>query len=217
MLVVDSNSTDATIAIAKAAGATVIERDWRGFIDARVFALAAVQTAWTLMIDADEELDSVLRGAIESVPDDDASAFTISRTTYFGGKPMRIWRDEKIVRLFKTHAATLRSKAMADGAQVHEVWSVAGTARELPGELRHFSYEDMASYRQKFERYTELESIPIRATKFQSGVAGAEAVVRFLYLLIVRGALLDGRIGVLVAWFSARYRAVVLKKAAERS
>ena len=212
LLIVDSYSTDATARIAAQAGATVIRREWRGFIDARAFALAAVQTPWTLMLDADEELDETLRAAIAAAPAD-ADGYAVLRTTYFAGHAMRIWKNERIVRLFRTDRAQLRSKAMNESAEVHEVWSVPGTVPTLPGELRHYSYDGAASYRAKFERYTELEAAAVRPSAARAKLEMLKALVRFCYLLFVRGAVLDGARGIYVAWWSAYYPAAVMRKA----
>lgn len=216
LLVVDSKSTDRTAEIARAAGARVIDRDWRGFVDARAFALAAVDTPWTFMLDADEELDATLSAAIVQAAGD-VDGYTVSRTTYFAGHPMRIWTGERIVRLFRTGAARLRSKAMSEGAEVHEVWTIPGSAGALPGVLRHYSYDGAASYRAKFEHYSNLEAAAIRPGAVRAYGEVLRALLRFCYLLFGRGALLDGPRGVYVAWWSALYPAVVMRKARKRS
>ncbi|MBC7575295.1 MAG: glycosyltransferase family 2 protein, partial [Herminiimonas sp.] len=54
-IIVDSGSTDGTVGIARAAGATVIETtDWPGFGPQKSRALAAATGDWILSIDADE-------------------------------------------------------------------------------------------------------------------------------------------------------------------
>ena len=212
----DAHSHDRTVEIARRRGAQVLERDWRGFIDARLFALGAVRTAWTLMIDADEVLDSTLQDAILKA-DGAVEAYRVSRTTFFCGRPMRLWSNERIVRVFQTGAAILRSRAVSDDAQVHEVWSVTGRTEDLPGTLLHFSYPSTASYHAKFERYTALESAAVTPSRARAATEDARSLLRFLYLALVRGAVLDGWRGLFVAWWSARYRATVFHKALSRS
>ncbi len=57
IIVVDTGSTDSTIAIAKSFGATVIEREWTGsFSDARNASLEAATGDWWIYLDADEVL-----------------------------------------------------------------------------------------------------------------------------------------------------------------
>jgi glycosyltransferase involved in cell wall biosynthesis len=215
LLIVDSKSTDRTPEIARAAGARVIDREWRGFVDARAFALAAVNTPWTFMLDADEELDETLREAMLDASGD-VDGYTVARTTFFAGRPMRIWSGERIVRLFRTGAARLRSKAMSDAAEVHEVWTIPGPVGALPGVLRHYSYDGVTSYRAKFEHYSDLEAAAVRPSAFRAFTERLKAMARFLYLLVGRGALLDGPRGVYVAWWSALYPAVVMQKARKR-
>lgn len=212
ILVVDSYSTDRTLEIARDAGAHIVTRDWRGFIDARLFALSMVDTEWTLMLDADEEIGPELRQAIVNA-DGKADAYRFSRTTFFAHRPMRIWRDERIVRLFRTAKASLRSRARNEKAQVHEVWSVAGTVEDLDGVLLHHSYPTIASYREKFDGYTALEARGIRASVLQVRLARLGQFARFLFLLFGRGSIADGWRGVYVAWWSAAYPVEVLKKA----
>jgi len=55
IVVCDTGSIDATVAIATAAGAVVVEREWdRSFAAARNHALSAASTDWILSVDADE-------------------------------------------------------------------------------------------------------------------------------------------------------------------
>ncbi len=57
IIVVDTGSSDATIAIARSFGAEVIEREWTGsFADARNASFAAAGGDWLLYLDADEVL-----------------------------------------------------------------------------------------------------------------------------------------------------------------
>jgi hypothetical protein len=211
--VLDACSRDHTVQFARGAGARVMQREWSDFVEARTFALAQVETPWTLMIDADEALDDVLRDAILHAPEK-FDAYRLRRTTYFCGKPMRIWRDEALVRLFRTGAARLAAHpAAARTALVHETWSCDGPTGELGGTLLHYSYPDVATYRAKYDRYTSLEAEHIKPSLFGVLAAYATSVARAAWLLFARGALLDGPRGWYVAYRSALYPAVAARKA----
>ena len=54
ILVVDSGSTDATVDIARGKGATVLSRDWSGWIDQKNFAAERASHDWIFSLDADE-------------------------------------------------------------------------------------------------------------------------------------------------------------------
>lgn len=216
VLVLDALSRDRTTEFARAYGADVVERQWTDFVDARRFALAQVRTPWALMLDADEALDDRLREAVVEASED-ADGYRLRRTTYFCGKPMRLWRDEPLVRLFKTGRARLEAHPAAGGdAALHERWSCDGTVGELPGTLLHFSYPDVATYRVKYDRYTETESRGVPGSLGRAAAAWCQGVLRFGWMLVARGALLDGPRGVYVAWRSAMYPATVARKALHR-
>ncbi|MGA8325029.1 MAG: glycosyltransferase family 2 protein [Candidatus Cybelea sp.] len=213
VLVLDACSRDHTVEFARGAGARVIQRDWTDFVDARRFALAEVTTPWTLMIDADEALDDVLCEAILRAPEQ-FDAFRVRRTTYFCGKPMRIWRGEALVRLFRTDRVTLDAHpAAASTAPVHEAWNCDGPTGDLAGMLLHYSYPDVATYQAKYDRYTSLEAENIKPSPFGVLAACASGVARAAWLLFARGAFLDGPRGWYVAYHSALYPAVVARKA----
>jgi glycosyltransferase involved in cell wall biosynthesis len=213
VLVLDACSRDHTVQFARGAGAEVVQREWTDFVDARRYALAQVKTPWALMLDADEALDDVLRQAIVRA-EGDVDGYRVRRTTYFCGKPMRLWRDEPLLRLFRTGSARLESKP-ATGADValHERWECDGPCGDLAGTLLHYSYPDVATYRKKYERYTAIEasgSDPSIGRLFEACLTTA---IRFPYFLLAKGALLDGPGGVYVAYRSATYPAAVAWKA----
>lgn len=67
LLVIDAESQDATVEIARAHGATVVVRPWAGFVTTRSFALTHVATPWTFMLDADESLDFELAAVLRAL------------------------------------------------------------------------------------------------------------------------------------------------------
>lgn len=212
ILVVDHESADGTAVFARERGARVIVRPFDGFVNARRFALAQVQTPWTLMIDADERPDEALRDAILDAPAD-VDGYLLSRTTYYCGKPLRMWSNEPLLRLFRTDRARLEAAPAAGGdAQLHERWICAGPVRVLRGTLEHFSYPDSASYRRKYESYTSIEAQHVHGSTAVALAQTALVPLRLANLLLRRGAMLDGPAGWTIAWYSALYPAVVAWK-----
>jgi glycosyltransferase involved in cell wall biosynthesis len=212
VFVLDADSTDDTVAIAQAHGAVVERRAWSGFVDARRYALGRVATPWAFMLDADELIDDALRdGILASAGDVDG--YRVRRITMLCGKPVRAagWSNELLLRIVRTDRATIA--AGANGADVHEQWSVAGRVADLPGAIVHDSYPTVASYRAKFDFYTSAEARVLRGSPWD--VAGAVALlpVRFAWSLLRYGGWLDGWRGLFVAWESARYKVVVRSKA----
>ncbi len=221
LLVIDAESKDGTVELARARGARIVVRPWAGFVATRRFALERVDTEWTFMLDADEALDAALGTAIVGAePGATTDAYAIRRSTFFCGRPMRhgAWGSDAPVRLFRTARATLVASPAAGGnAELHESWHVPGRVDVLGGELLHYSYPTLASYREKFGRYTSLEAHGLRATGFSVARASVLAVLRAPWLLVVKGGWRDGWRGAFVALASAAYPAVVAWKAFRRS
>ena len=217
---VDAGSTDATVQIARTAGATVIERDWTNFLDARRFAVAEVHTPWTFMLDADERIDDRLRHAIiELEPPVEVYGYAVRRVTRFCGVPITAlgW-NEQLLRMFRTQRGILRAHPVAGGnAALHERWEVNGCVGELSGVLIHESYPDRASYRRKFSRYTTLEAEGVAASPASLVWTAAIALPRFLWLLGPRGGCRAGWRGAYLAFWSAVYPVVVHAKALLRA
>ncbi len=212
VLVVDAESQDGTVAYARGAGARVIERSWTDFVDARRFALAQVQTPWLLLLDADEALDDVLCKAIVNASESPAG-YVVRRTTYFRGKPIRMWRNEPLLRLVRADSARIEARPATGGeAALHERLTCDGPVGELGGTLLHYSYPDRASYQRKFKLYTSIEAAGNARSIAHALAQTLLAPVRFAWNLARRGALLDGPRGWYVAWYSAWYPAVVAWK-----
>jgi Glycosyl transferase family 2 len=100
LVVVDTGSTDRTIAIARAHGARVIEIRWPDdFAAARNVSLAAAVGDWILVVDADEELlPGSLPGALESVA---ADGLLVKVRNLAPPGEIAAWEETPIVRLFR--------------------------------------------------------------------------------------------------------------------
>jgi glycosyltransferase involved in cell wall biosynthesis len=215
-LVLDDCSTDGTAAIARSRGATVIVRPLEDFVAARNAAAALVKTPWTLMIDADETLDDALREAVERASGE-VDGYVVRRSTFYRGKPLRMWNNEPLLRLFRTGRAELRAAPVAGGtAQLHERWLCRGPVAGLGGKLLHDSYPTRNAYVEKFMRYTALEAAGIPASRARAASSIASMLPRFLWYLVRRRAILDGFDGITIAAYSAAYPAVVQMKALRR-
>ena len=220
ILVVDSESTDGTVEMARAHGAEVVVRPWEGFVATRRHALNHVSTQWTFMLDADEMLDAGLRKALLGVdPPQATDGYVIHRKTFFCGRPITGcgWGDETPLRLFRTTRAYLVPRPAAGGyADVHEEWLVYGHVGRLGGEILHDSYPTLAAYWAKFDRYTSLEAEGLKPTRFGAMRTVVTAFARLPWLFFARRGYRDGWRGAVIAFASALYPVVALSKAVRR-
>jgi (heptosyl)LPS beta-1,4-glucosyltransferase len=204
--VLDAESTDATTAVARAGGAEVEVRAWAGYVDARRYALNRVTTPYAFMLDADEVLSDELRAALTG---DLARAdgFRVRRVTMLAGRAVRAagWSAEKLVRCFRVDRARVVADSVGGGADLHERWLVEGDVRDLPGMIVHDSYPTVASYRERFTRYTRIEAAALDGSVLALTFALGMLPLRFGWRWTRYGAWRDGWRGVFVAWYSALY------------
>lgn len=199
IVVVDSGSTDDTVAIARASGAKVIQTDnWPGFGPQKNIALDAASCEWVLSLDADERLTEALRAEIRvAVKNNSHNGYEMPRLSYFCGKPVRHggWYPDYIVRLVR------RGKARFSDALVHESLIAQEPVGRLGTPLLHYSYRTMDDVQRKIDSYSragakQLHARGKRTTHLQAVVHGGWA---FLRTYLLKLGMLDGVTGYRIA------------------
>lgn len=205
VIVLDSGSTDDTIALAKAAGATVhVAQDWPGFGPQKNRALALAQHPWVLSLDADERVSPALAKEIRQAIDGQSSqAFEIPRLTQFCGQWIRHcgWTPDRVLRLFQRGAARFSDDL------VHERVIVDGAvAARLNTPLLHFSYPTHAHYWRKLEQYSQAWAQQRSALGQRTSMvrAAAAGVVAFVRSYVFRLGFMDGAMGFAVCTMQAQ-------------
>lgn len=202
-IIVDSGSTDGTVAIARAAGATVIETDWPGFGPQKNRALDAADGDWVLSLDADERISDALRGEILAAIEEPAhQAYLLPRLSSFCGHFIRHsgWYPDHIVRLFRRGSARFSDHVVHERIVVDE-----SRAGRLKNPIIHYSYRDDSAYLRKLELYSSLGARQDFAAGKRGGLGKAilHGCAAFLRSYVSKRGLLDGRAGLMVAISSA--------------
>ncbi len=143
IVVVDSGSTDDTVAIAEQFGAKVIVHTlWQGFGPQRQVAQSHVTGDWVLWLDADERLTPALKVAIrEAITLDDRQClYQVNRLSWVFGRFIRHsgWYPDRVVRLYAT------KKTSYTKAPVHEQVAKGSLAGILGYETRPLVSVDYA-------------------------------------------------------------------------
>ena len=191
ILVVDSGSTDETVAIAQRRGARVIATHWRGFGPQKQFAVEQAGNDWVLCIDADERVSEPLRDAIRAALAAPAfTAYAFPRCNRFLGRYLRHGEGypDWSLRLFDRRHARWSDDA------VHEKVIADGAAGRLHGDLVHDSAETLEHYLEKQNRYTTLAAQAAHARGKQAGAAQLllSPTLRFFKFYVLRLGFLDG-------------------------
>lgn len=205
IIVVDSGSSDGTVAIAESLGAKVIvTSDWPGFGPQKQRALDRARGEWVLSLDADEWLDPDAIAALTAViTGADTRACRISRRSRFCGSIINHsgWSPDYVTRLFR------RGQARFSDDLVHERVIADGEVRTANFRIEHDSITSRADAEDKILRYStaaaqQMFSRGRRASGIQAWLHGWAA---FIKTFILRAGFLDGAAGWDVADYNRRY------------
>ena len=224
IFVVDSGSTDGTLAIAREAGATVLQHPFEHYGAQRNWAIDNIPTTapWTLHIDADERVTPELRDSITAALAGDEQSlvrtdgFLVSRRTMFMGRWIRhgghypAWH----LRLIRTGAGRCEDRLY------DQHFYVSGAVQKLQGDLIDTLTPDLATFTARHLRWAALEAAehdapPEAVGRIRGRLASDNAIERrrwlrdwyarlplfvrptayFLYRYVVRLGFLDGRAG----------------------
>ena len=122
VVVVEVGSSDATIQVAKSAGAKVVHNDWEGFGQQKRFAEDQCRNTWVLNLDADEvatpELRSELAAIFSSGQPEFASYWMDVHIVYPGWLKPRLWAsDHKCIRFYDRSRVRFRNSALHDSVE----------------------------------------------------------------------------------------------------
>lgn len=215
IILVDSNSTDATVAIAEKMGVQVIARDFDDFSTQRNFAIKQSKNDWIVFFDLDEYLTPELQKEIITVVSspNEYVAFYIKRNFFFLGKQIKFggWQTDKAVRLFNKNYCSF------NGNLVHESIVVNGKSKLLKESLNHYSYKTFKAYKNKLKLYSKLQAESLYKKNTHPNLYHfiIRPSYRFLWQYLFRLGFLDGKEGLILAYlhsFSVYNRYLQLQK-----
>lgn len=170
IVVVDMESTDATVEIAKKAGAKVYSHKPTGYVEpARNYAINKATGDWILVLDADEELPAGLSKKLRDLAekpqpkagrplDETAAFYRLPRKNLIFGQWIRHsrWWPDYNIRFFKK-GSVFWSEI------IHRVPETHGRGKDLPGQesfaIVHHEYESISQYISRMDRYTNIQAI----------------------------------------------------------
>jgi glycosyltransferase involved in cell wall biosynthesis len=224
VVVVDSFSTDATLQIAQAHGARVIQRKWVNHATQFNWALTQLEadTEWVLRIDADEvltpKLVSEIKARLPSVGPEVVGVYCSRRMT-FQGRLIRYGGvfPVRVLRLFR------HGRGECENRWMDEHIKVVGPTVDFKGEMVDDNLNPMTWWTEKHNKYSSREVVDLlnlqhhfmphdsvanlRGGK-QAGVkrwvkevvyarlpGGFRAFAYFFYRYVIRLGFLDGKAG----------------------
>ncbi len=203
ILVVDSGSTDGTPEMARAKGATVVCRQWPGWVEQKNFAAGQAAHDWIFSLDADERVPPPLAGEIRELLSGDPPlrGYRVPRVTFHLGKWIRTtdFYPDYQTRLYDRRAARWRGK------YVHESVSVDGPVGRFRHDLEHYSFRDLRDQLDRVNHYTTLAAQQMHEAGRRAGLfdLAIHPPAAFLRNYLLRLGILDGTPGLIISIVNA--------------
>lgn len=158
IVVVDSGSTDSTVAIAEAMGARVFFQAWDGYGRQKRFAEQQCRHQWVLNVDADEvvtpELAAELRALFAGGPPAPGAYRQYILTVYPGdARPRPLASDYNVVRLYHRSVGSYRDHPSHDRVEIPGV-----TPGQLNGPIWHYPLVDWHGFNEKLNHFSSFQA-----------------------------------------------------------
>jgi glycosyltransferase involved in cell wall biosynthesis len=245
IFVVDSQSTDGSVALAEERGARVVQFQFNGtWPKKKNWALENLpfRNDWVFILDADEvlppEAEQEFAQAIANAGD--KAGYWINRRFMFMGKWLRhAYYPNWNLRLFRHSLGRYEKLTDADTQsgdnEVHEHVIVNGPTGRLRCEMDHYAFPSVEVFVEKHNRYSNWEArvsaerqLSGSEAQISSGTVGRRRklkhfsqglpfrpLLRFLYIYIWQKGFLDGREGYYFARLHAGYEFLSVAKTYE--
>jgi len=201
IIVVDSESTDRTVEIAKKYTDKVFTSPWPGHKQQKNIAIDKSSYDWIFSIDADERVTPQLRDFIlKTLMNPAASGYRFPRLNHFIGKRMRFggWYPDHVLRLFR------KDKGRFGGINPHDKVEVPdGKIVTVKIPLVHFTYNSLSQYLVKQDFYSSIAAREKyrsnKLYKFMPVTLAIKALWKFLEVYFLKFGILDGTHGFIAA------------------
>jgi glycosyltransferase involved in cell wall biosynthesis len=210
ILIIDDNSTDSTLNIAKKYHSKIINHPLNGdFSSQRNFALSKITSGWVLFIDADEEVSQPL--ALE----------IITATTQSLYRGFLLYRVDTLWGRLQTHGDTntslVRLGLVGSGTwsgRVHETWNITGQIGSLKSILHHYPHPKISQFISEINYYSTLRAEELYFNHKRAKIVSVilYPAGKFIQLYLIKLGVLDGMPGLLSAMCMSFYSFLVRGK-----
>lgn len=242
--VVDSHSTDGSVALAEAAGAKVVQFDFNGtWPKKKNWALENLpfRHEWVFILDADEVLPPETEAEFRAIVTDPAhpvAGYWINRRFMFMGKWLRhAYYPNWNLRLFRhalgRYEKITDSPTASGDNEVHEHVVVRGATGRLRADMDHYAFPSVEVFVEKHNRYSNWEARVAVSGRLDGGALQHDRVgwrrrlkawsqslpfrptLRFCYVYFWQRGFLDGPEGYYFARLHGVYELLAVAKTHE--
>jgi glycosyltransferase involved in cell wall biosynthesis len=236
--IIDSESTDRTVEIARARGCKITTRRFDGYAAQRNAGMGLpFKHPWVLVLDADERptpaLNTEMQQAVAAAPPT-VSGFRIQRRDFLWGT----WLAH--AQMTPYYVRLLRVGHVHYTRDINEIVEVQGEILALAAPFDHFAFsKGLSHWVAKHNAYSSREAALLAsgdavrnaslrdalfAKNFHERRVAQKAIfyelpgrplIKWVYMMFVRGAILDGRAGVMYATLLSFYEYLIEIKCQE--
>ena len=202
IIVVDSESTDKTVELAKGFTDKIYIHKWQGYSAQKTLVIGYAKNEWVVSLDADERITKALANEILNYDLENTKfdAFKMRRENYFLGKKINYcgWGNDYQLRLFRKSKTTLNNR------MVHEGFIVDGQISQLNNSIIHYSYKNLKDGFNKINEYSSLEAEEKNKRKIITALRIViYPIVAFIQHYILRSGFRDGKHGLMISLMHA--------------
>lgn len=217
IIVIDSGSTDATVAICEKYNTKVIYNKFVDYGKQKQFALQQTTHDWVLSLDADEVLSDELIAEIKKqfeLNDTEIVGYYLKRRHVFLEKEFLYGSESNrnILRLFN------KKFGQFDEKSVHESVHVNGKTHKFKNAFLHYTTDSLHGYISKLNKYTQLyaENKFLKNKKYSLFEIILKTKFEFIKKYFIEFNFLNGKAGFYWSYFSAFYTGVKCVKTNEQ-
>jgi glycosyltransferase involved in cell wall biosynthesis len=201
VVVADSNSTDATAALAAALGARVVQVPFTGFGELRNRAVEACSHQWIFSLDADERCTTAVRDEILDIilaNDAGPDVYLVPRRSYMMGRWIKgsgWYPNFRQPQLFRKAAMRYRTDLVHEGYEC--------LTAKPPGRLRNavdqYPFRNLDEIIHKMNRYSSLGATKLAGRRVTMWHALGHGIWAFLKHYVAKRGFKDGWAGFVIA------------------
>ena len=213
ILIIDDDSTDDTLFLAKKYGARVINRKLNNNFSAqRNFAIKQAKEEWILFVDADETLNDEIIREIKKINNPNFESYYIKRRDIFWGRvlkhgELRAAYRKGIIRLVK------KNSGIWEGL-VHERFVTTKTTGCLKGFINHYSHISIKEFIIDINSYSTIRAKELQKKGLKTNIFQIlfYPIVKFKMNYIIKLGLLDGVPGFIYSFMMSFHSFLVRAK-----
>ena len=218
IIIVDSNSTDNTLNIAKKYTDKIFFHDFQGYGKQKNLATDKATNNWVISLDCDERLSTELKSSIQSVKDrlDDDTVYSMARKTFYIYRWLEhCWYPDKKIRLFNKSRTRWLDNDVHESIDTDNMQTVT-----LNGDILHYSFDSISDHLKTIDKFTQIGANDLIKKGKRISVFSplTHASWTFFKLYFLKRGFLDGFAGMMVSVLSYMHvfikysRAYILQK-----